>query len=398
MLCAASAWFVGSGHARLKHDSVLPCGVLPLGSHGPWLVDRIAAVGHLGSDQSSDAKRRLLREAVAKNCFDDAAFQHCRSIMRFFASDAAPDETQAGLQSYKLDFPNMKFLSTDPSHGSMVALKTAFQADEEVCTVDRLMVTGKNPASLSKLVRTSAKLQEVLKDAQVEECVSILQHFGFAPQRFDAKKVPMGRIATRLRESFQAIAFEAENGEPKRRNAAENLLNELTGDKSMRLVLAGMMADLVHEHSKHVHAGDEAFVDPIKLEKAEQLFLARLQVLFHDGLVLTAKQTFTGQVLKFLSDPKVLFFKKKALVLSLGSLDRDDELFQPLNRMRLICRAIHQMLQATRPSFSWGRRFLCFALPSDLKIAHRNPARDLAESQLFCYSKFCLTAFFAFCT
>lgn len=32
-----------------KHDSVLPCGVLPLGSHGPWLVDRIAAVGHLGS-------------------------------------------------------------------------------------------------------------------------------------------------------------------------------------------------------------------------------------------------------------------------------------------------------------------------------------------------------------
>lgn len=126
-------------------------------------------------------------------------------------------------------------------------------------------------------------------------------------------------------------------------------------------MLAGMMADLAHEHSKHVHVGDETFVGPIKLKRLSS-FLARLKVLFQDGLVLTARQTFTG-VLKFLSDPKLRFVKKKALVLSLGALDRDDALVQPLNRMRLICRAIRQMLQASRPSFSWGRRFLCFALP-----------------------------------
>ena len=336
------------------------------GSRGPWLVDRIAAVSKLSSDHSAMAKAALLRQAISKNCCSEEDFKHAQSILRFFASDAAPDEVQAGHLSSHQDFPHMRFQSTDPAHASMLAIKSAFLADEEVQSVDRVLVSGKNPASLSKLLRTSTKLQDLLKEAQQAECLQILSHFGFAPQRFDSKKVPMGRVCMRLRQAFTVLAYEAENGEEKRRHAATHILEELTGPHSMRLVLAGMMADLCHEHSRHVRAGDRADCDPMILEKGEQMFLSRLSVLFKEGLIVTtaAKNTFTGQVLKFLAEPKVMFFKKKALIISLGQVDKDDELFQPLNRMRLVCRAITQMMHSTRPSFCWGKRFLSFGLPS----------------------------------
>ena len=183
------------------------CGVKALnGNRGPWLVDRIAAVSKLSSDHSATAKAQLLRVAISKNCRNEEDFQHAQSILRFFASDAAPDEVQAGQQSFQKDFPGMKFQSADPAHGSMIAIKAAFLADEEVQTVDRLLVSGKNPASLSKLLRTSTKLQDLLQESQQAECLQILSHFGFAPQRFDSKKVPLGRICVGLRQAFTVLA------------------------------------------------------------------------------------------------------------------------------------------------------------------------------------------------
>ena len=72
----------------------MPQGVTTLGSarQGPWLVDRICAVGELGSDQSAAAKRALIRQAVSKCCSDEDGFLHARHVLRFFATDAAPDE------------------------------------------------------------------------------------------------------------------------------------------------------------------------------------------------------------------------------------------------------------------------------------------------------------------
>ncbi|CAE7734988.1 unnamed protein product [Symbiodinium sp. CCMP2592] len=354
------------------------------GDRGPWLVDRVAAVGELESDHSAEAKRILVREAVAKNCHTGEAFTHAQKILRFFATDAAPDEMEAGLKLYRGDFPNLVFQNTDPSHGCTVALKAAIIADSECAAVDRLLVSGKNPASLSKLLRTSTRLQSFMKEAERDEGVQILSHFGFAPQRFDSRKVPLGRIAVRLRQVFEILAAEAEGGEKDRKAAAQLILQEMTGENTWRLVLGGMMADLCHEHSKLVHSSDFAASDPLHIEKAEKMFLARLLVLFGEGLILTktAANTFTGQVLKFLSSSKLLFLKKKALVLSLGELAANDELYMPLNRMRLICQAIRRMLEATRPAYCWGKQFVAFALPSPLDAEDHDQSRKTAEKQL----------------
>ena len=361
-------------------------------SLGPWIIERVAAVGELLADQTSNAKRLLVREAVAKNCLTEEAFHHAQKVLRFFATDAAPDETHAGLEVFQTDFPNLVFQSTDPSHGAMVALKAALKADKECAAVDRLMVSGKQPASLSKLLRTSPKLQSVMKDAELSDCLQILSHFGFAPQRFDSRKIPLGRIAIRVKQAFTVLAHEAENGEKERRAAAAHILHELSGKNTWRLVLGAMIADLCHEHSKFVHTGDLQDVHPLQLEKSESLFLSRLLVLFQEGLIVTkaASATFTGQVLRFLSTSQLLFFKKKALVLSLGELRSDDMLYMPLNRMRLIVHAIRRMLQATRPSFCWGKRFLAFQLPFALvdptpQQSSQVAAACTSHGQLFCF-------------
>ena len=70
----------------------------------------------------------------------------------------------------------------------------------------------------------------------------------------------------------------------------------------------------------------------VQLPTLTRQFLSRM-VLFEEGLILTtaAQNTFTGQVLKFLSQLRMLYFKK-ALVLSLDALDHDDDLVLPLNR------------------------------------------------------------------
>ena len=368
-------WFRGVQIEAVRGVQTMGCG-----DRGPWLVDRFAGVGELGAE----AKRSLVRDVVAKNCPDADAFTHAQRILRFFATDAAPDEMQAGVDLFRRDFPQLVFQSTDPSHGCMVALKAALMADAECATVDRLLVSGKSPASLSKLLRTSPRLQSVMKDAELEDCQQILSHFGFAPQRFDSRKVPLGRISMRLRQAFTALAAEAESGEEKRRTAAELILQEMTGENTWRLVLGAMMADMVHEHSKVVHSADFSSCDPLGIEKAEKLFRARLLAPFQEGLTLTraAADTFTGQVLKFLSKSQLLFFKKKALVLSLGELQANDELYMPLNRMRIICQASHKMMRATRPAYCWGKQFLAFALPSALVLAEEGDSRSMVVLRL----------------
>ena len=233
-------------------DGLLPRGVLALGPRGPWCVDRLACLASLGSDHGAGAKKAIMRECLAKVSPDPATFKLASKVLRFYASDACPTEVRAAELSQMEDFPNLKFHSADASHGSLVALKTAFRSDPEVALVDELLISGKKPPSLAKLLRTSSKMQSFFKEAELSEAVAVLSHFGFAPQRFDSRKVPLGRIATRLRQAFAALAEEAEHcGEETRRNGATHLLNELTGEKSMRLVLGAMMADLAHEHSKH---------------------------------------------------------------------------------------------------------------------------------------------------
>ncbi len=201
------------------------------------------------------------------------------------------------------------------------------------------------------------------------DCVAVVSHFGYAPQRLDSKKTPYGRVALKVRQAYSAVARVAETGDDKYKAAAKRFLHMTSGQHTSRLLLAGMIADLTHEFSKYVHSGDFNNPDPMRTARAANLLHTRNHVLFIEGLILckSSERTFTGQILKFLSKPQIVDFEKKAVVLSIGELADDDVLFEPLNRMRLVVKSIKTLMDAARPDFTWEVRFLAFRLPSPLR-------------------------------
>ena len=70
-------------------------GLLPLGGpNGPWLLDRVVAVPHLGSNQTAEA---IARETVsALRAKTQGGFQHLQEILAFRVTDNAADELAAG--------------------------------------------------------------------------------------------------------------------------------------------------------------------------------------------------------------------------------------------------------------------------------------------------------------
>ena len=269
-----------------RPNGKLPTGVESLGVHdrGPWVAHRVAAVGE-GKD-----KAQLLVDAVAKNCNDDAAFAGCVAKVHFLATDGAFDELAAG-DRVRADLPNCRFHSEDESHGALTVIKHAMEADEELRETDMLFVSGKKPYSLAKLMSTSRHFAKLVEEEQVKDGLAVLKHFGWAPQRFDSRKKPMGRAALRLRQAFGALALEAESNDAKRRAAALHLLEGLSGENSHRILLAGMLADFLHEHSQWVHSADDNDPDVCTVQQGLQRFLRRVDVLFSNGLVLASENS-----------------------------------------------------------------------------------------------------------
>ena len=76
---------------------------------------------------------------------------------------------------------------------------------------------------------------------------------------------------------MSTLATEYEGDDPERAEAARYLLEELSGYHSSRwlLVLGGMLADLLFEHSRWVHAGDVDDPDPVAVTKAMHTFMER---------------------------------------------------------------------------------------------------------------------------
>ena len=132
----------------------------------------------------------------------------------------------------------------------------------------------------------------------------MLTHLGWRPARIDSKKKPLGRFCSRIAQCFEALALEADSTEDKkRRDNATVLLQAFSGSRTTRLVLAGMLADLAHEHAIWMRAFDMDSPEPTSVKMATQTFIQRIRLLFREGVILTtaARDTFTGAVLDFLS-------------------------------------------------------------------------------------------------
>lgn len=214
--------------------------------------------------------------------------------------------------------------------------------------------------------------------------LSVLKHFGWAPQRFDSRKKPYARAALRLQQAFSSLAAEAEGHDPKRRDCALHLLNGLSGANSGRILLAGMLADLTWEFSKWVHVADEDDPDPFWVQRGcEQLF-ERLRILFTSGLILADenKESFTKECVRFLRKTKVLHCGKTVFTFSVGDLDDPATLSEPLTRMKVLVKALEKLLPAVRSPSSWLARFLAYQLPSPCSPGARRSFSHLEPREL----------------
>ena len=356
----------------------LPSGVTALnGERGPWIANRIAGAPQLGADHSGAGKTRATIRAVHSSAQSEECKGHLRETLQFSASDGAAD-AQLVSQSLPVHFPALRFRCTDTSHANMLVLKNAFGGDPEIDMVDQLLVSGKKPPSLSKFLSTSGRFREMFKEEEAQDAVQVLAHFGWAPQRYTSKVRPYSRTSRRLRQAFAAVSSEATGGDAKRRVWARHLLRELGGCHSSRLLLGGMLADLSFEHCLWVRPSDKTDPDHEATKANKEKFLARLDLLFTEGLILTpaCKDTFTGQVLDFLREPRILRYGRSAMSVGLpylvpagtagptGAPAPDDPIWEPLDRIRNLVVSLRELVKAYRPEQAWQDRLHAFRLPS----------------------------------
>jgi hypothetical protein len=132
---------------------------------------------------------------------------------------------------------------------------------------------------------------------------------------------PYSRTSRRLRQAYAALASEATSEDSQRKAGARHLLQEL-GGHNRSLEVGGMLADLSFEHHMWVRASDKDNPDHTSTVANKEKFLAKLDMLFMEGMILTpaAADTFTGQVLGFLREPRTLKYGKNAMSVGLPSL------------------------------------------------------------------------------
>jgi hypothetical protein len=155
------------------------------------------------------------------------------------------------------------------------------QDDPETQVVDQLLVTGKKPQSLAKFLSTSDVFRQKFSDAQMQEQVAFVKNFGWAPQRFQSRARPYARECRRWRAIWASVAAEAVSASPERKTLAVWFLTELGGEKSSRLLLGALLANLAVEHYNWVAGGDKANPDTSTTMARFNSFLRRLDVLFN---------------------------------------------------------------------------------------------------------------------
>ena len=84
-----------------------------------------------------------------------------------------------------------------------------------------------------------------------------------------------------------------------------------------------MLTDISVEHYHWVAGGDKNGPDPTTVSDRANLFLRRRNVLFHQGCILTVDETYTGEVLRFLRQGRIVHYgsqvpgEKSTVVLSM---------------------------------------------------------------------------------
>ena len=201
----------------------------------------------------------------------------------------------------------------DTCHSRQLVLKACLAGDEEIETTQRLLVTGTAPEpSVANFLANSPRFATRFQEVEKDECLAVLRHLGWSPQRFDSRSKPLGRIATRLGVIFETLAYEADHASSAgQKQWARRLLTELGSYE--RLLLAGLLADLSSEHRKWVRESDVQDPSAEGVLPADLRFQARLRALFLKGGILSAEctESFTAQVIAFMKKKQTLHYGKQ---------------------------------------------------------------------------------------
>ena len=126
--------------------------------------------------------------------------------MLVFSADNAADEVKGGDLLRGMHMPRMVIHTRGTSHSAALVLKRALVGDDEIAFVDDLLATGTDPPSLARLMSTSERFAETMKEHQRDDAVAVLPHFGWAPHKFSSRALPYGRLALRLSQALVAVS------------------------------------------------------------------------------------------------------------------------------------------------------------------------------------------------
>ena len=189
------------------------CGWLDrFGPRGPWVMHRVIGMRELPAELDTAGKVReviecLRRAAAGGGDLAPALLTSVKSKVVSWASDGA--DSGVGDLAAAAELPNMSFRQWDESHAAVKLLPHAVRAEPDCDKVEKLLVSSKDPPSLAKFVSTSDVFRKKFGDAQLKDCVAIIQNLGWAPQRFSSRARPMMRQARRWKQMFESLALEA---------------------------------------------------------------------------------------------------------------------------------------------------------------------------------------------
>ena len=220
------------------------------------------------------------------------------------------------------------------------------------------------------MLATSERIREVFKEEEIADCVGVLENMLYAPQRFASQARPSLRMPRRFRQLFSMLSVEADEGKSQvRRKNATALIEQLSEEETGRLLLAGLLCDLKVLLYEFLVKSDYDNPESCEMDVWVRELMEKTYVMFDKGGVFRKdmRHTCTGQVLDFLAEPKILFFKQRQRAFELPAAT-DPEFWVPLNRIRNVCKNIPEYLKIYRPDSDWHYKFSCFRLlPTPLK-------------------------------
>ena len=387
-------WSLPSALQDLPKHGVQAGWLQVLGPRGPWLVERIIGMREFPQGMDLDGKVAMLDESVRRACMNGLGgevntqlLQHVRRQMRAWCSDGADLHVPLAASA---TFPGLVFHAWDESHSAQKLCANALaHAGNEITITDKLLVTGKNPYSLAKFLGTSMVFRKTVGNAQIDNEIAFVKHFGWAPQRFASRARPYAREGRRWKVIFAAVSAEATGNDRDRRLLARMYLRELGGENSSRLVLGALLADLFAEHYSWVAEGDHSNPDATTAQSRADAFLERLDVLFNQSMILTLKDSYTGATLQFLQ--KTSYYDTGAGVQTIGIGDWNTEesarniLKQALGHVRVVVANMKEYMKVYRSEHSWIQAFAAFRLPSALlRGPPARKAQDEASLRRIC--------------